>query len=110
MRNLNTFVHAVERDETGGIGRSQVFGPGDPVPDWARAAITNPDVWDGDEEPSTAPSTAPVTAVKEPPRRGPGSGGPAWIEFAGSKGVTQQFDSKDALIAHLEEHGHIEKG
>ena len=103
-RNLTTYVHAVERLDDGSYGRQGMFGPGDDVPDWARAAITNPNVWDGEDD-----SASEEPEVKEPPRRGPGSGGPAWVEFAASKGVTEQFDSKDALIAYLEDHGHIEK-
>jgi hypothetical protein len=105
-RRLNIHVHAVERLEDGSYGRSQSFGPGDIVPDWAQAVITNPDVWEGDDEPSS-PEPA---EVKQPPRKGPGSGGPAWVEFAASKGVTQSFDSKEELIGFLEEHGHIDKG
>lgn len=102
-RKLTTYVHAVEIDESGNTARSGVYGPDDTVPDWARAAISNPDVWEGDDEP------APVE-VKVPPRKGPGSGGPAWVEFAASKGVTELFDSKEALIGYLEENGHIAKG
>lgn len=48
-RKLNTYVHAHAVDDKGNV-QSQVFGPGDDVPDWARKAITNPDVWaDGSE-------------------------------------------------------------
>jgi hypothetical protein len=107
-RRLTVHVHAVERLEDGGYGRSGSFGPDDVVPDWARAVITNPDVWDGDDE-ATPVEPTPVE-VKQPPRKGPGSGGTAWVEFAKSKGVTRDFDSKEALIAHLEDEGHIEKG
>lgn len=66
--------------------------------------ITNPKVWSGEADP--APE---VTEVKQPPRKGPGSGGPAWIEFAKSKGVTDSFDSKEDLIGALEDRGLIEK-
>lgn len=100
-------VHAVEVLEDGSYGRSQTFGPGDTVPDWAQASITNPDVWEGeDTEPAPEPA---VETVKQPPRKGPGSGGPAWIEFAASKGVTEPFDSKEELIGFLEDNGHIER-
>jgi hypothetical protein len=105
-RKLNIYVHAVQLDDAGNTVQSKVFGPDDNVPVWAREAITNPDVWDGDDE----PSSPELAEVKQPPRKGPGSGGPAWVEFAASKGVTESFDSKEALIAHLEDNGHIDKG
>lgn len=100
-KKLNTYVHAHAVDEDGNV-QSQVFGPDDNVPAWARTAITNPDVWEGDED--------AADEVKEPPRKGPGSGQEAWTKFAESKGVTRTFDSKDALITHLEDEGHISKG
>lgn len=80
------------------------YGPGQVPPAEVAELITNPKVWDGDE-----PAESTADAVKQPPRKGPGSGGPAWIEFAKSKGVDEKFDSKEALIAHLEENGLIEK-
>lgn len=40
MRTLTTFVY-VNDDE----GMAHSFGPGDIVPEWAEALITNPDVW-----------------------------------------------------------------
>jgi hypothetical protein len=84
------------------------YRPGDTVPADIAGRITNPKVWEGDtrEEPEGSPSPS---TVRQPPRKGPGSGGPAWIEFAASKGVTDTFDSKDALISHLEERGLIGK-
>jgi hypothetical protein len=109
------------------------YRPGDSPPPEVAKLITNPDVWDGPAEPSSAAAdtTPPVRAesgsgspsstlgsttespraepVQQPPRSGPGSGGPAWIEFAASKGVTEKFDSKGALISHLENEGLIEK-
>ncbi|MFI2664875.1 hypothetical protein [Micromonospora carbonacea] len=52
---LSAFVHVLEMvtDDQGkqSPGRSGVFGPGDSLPDWAVAAISNPDVWDGDPPP-----------------------------------------------------------
>lgn len=106
-RKLNTYVHAHAVDKDGNV-QSQQFGPDDEVPSWARKAITNPDVWDGEDDEESEES-AESAAVKQPPRKGPGSGGPAWVEFAASKGVTQKFDSKDDLIAELETRGLIEK-
>ena len=86
------------------------YRPGDTVPADIAGRITNPKVWEGDapEKSEDTPSRSPST-VRQPPRKGPGSGGPAWIEFAASQGVTDTFDSKDALISHLEERGLIEK-
>lgn len=98
------------------------YGPGDPVPDEVAARITNPDAWDGpvsatseagDEGPASTEDRRedppPAPKVRQPPRRGPGSGGPAWVEFAADNGVTEKFESKDALITHLEDAGLIEK-
>ena len=73
------------------------------------AALENPKVWDDDEPAAQHSTPEPAAEVKQPPRKGPGSGGPAWIEFAKSKGVTEEFDSKDALIGALEDRGLIEK-
>jgi hypothetical protein len=48
MAKLNTYVHVVERNQLGELtGRGGTFGPDDELPDWAEAAITNPDVWNG---------------------------------------------------------------
>lgn len=93
-RKLNTYVYVGD----------QWYGPHSVVPAEVAEKIRNPKVWVSDPEPKEP------TVVKEPPRKGPGSGGPAWIEFAASKGVTRQFDSKEALIAHLEENNLIDKG
>lgn len=85
---------------------------GSTPPDDVAEQIANPKVW---AEESGVASVEQVQAdlaapeVKQPPRRGPGSGGPAWIEFAASKGVTEKFDSKEALQRHLEDAGLIEK-
>jgi hypothetical protein len=57
MAKLNTNVHVVEID---GEGRQGTFGPKDRLPDWAVAAISNPDVW---EEP-------PAGGVARPPAAG----------------------------------------
>lgn len=53
---LKSYVHAVELDGKGHqTGRAQQFGPDDdlsaPENEWALAAISNPDVWDGDAPP-----------------------------------------------------------
>jgi hypothetical protein len=85
------------------------YRPGEVPPSDVAERITNPKVWDGDA-PKVEATKAPAREdVKQPPRKGPGSGGPAWIEHAERLGVTQKFDSKDALISHLEEQGLIDK-
>jgi hypothetical protein len=95
MRSLNTNVF---------VGGNW-YGPGQVPPAEVAELITNPKVWVGDEgEVESTPDE-----VKQPNRKGPGSGGNAWVDFAASKGVTEKFDSKEALIAHLEDKGLIEK-
>lgn len=83
------------------------YRPGQVPPAEVSELITNPKVWDGDEPATKQPASEPE--VKQPPRKGPGSGGPAWVEFAKSKGVTEEFDSKESLIGALEDRGLIEK-
>jgi hypothetical protein len=50
VKKLNTYVHAVERNDKGEVTNSAVFGPDDdlskPENAWATKAISNPDVWD----------------------------------------------------------------
>lgn len=83
------------------------YAPGQVPPAEVAELISNPKVWDGVEP--EAESAADTVEVKQPNRKGPGSGGTAWKDFAASKGVTEDFDSKEALIAHLEDKGLIEK-
>lgn len=66
-------------------------------------AVTNPKVWGAPAESTDSGE------VKEPPRKGPGSGQDAWTTFARQVGVTETFDSKDALIKALEDQGKIAK-
>jgi hypothetical protein len=80
------------------------YRPGQIPPQEVAKLITNPKVWDGDEPAESTPDE-----VKQPPRKGPGSGGPAWIEFAKSKGVEGDFASRDDLITALEDRGLIER-
>jgi hypothetical protein len=61
-RRLNTYVHAVERDDRGNTTQAAVFGPDDEVPDWAQTAITNPDVWADDED--AGPAAEPDKPAK----------------------------------------------
>lgn len=94
-RHLNTNVYVGEK----------WYRAGEVPPADVADLITNPKVWSGDE----AESVVEPAEVKQPNRKGPGSGGTAWKDFAAHKGVTEVFDSKEALIAHLEDKGLIEK-
>jgi len=136
---LNTHVHAVETDATGArTGREKVFGPDDdlnrPENEWALAAITNPDVWEGAKPPRREPPKATATDNNEvaqlkariaelerekaaggdgaggngpvPPRRGSGSSAQAWREYATSVGVEVDPEaSREDVIAALEKAG-----
>ncbi|MEU7787667.1 hypothetical protein [Amycolatopsis sp. NPDC049159] len=86
MARLNTFVHVVATADDG-AQQSGTFGPADEVPAWAAAAITNPDVWDG-EPPAVdlEPAKPGGGELVEPPRAGKGSGAEAWREYAGKLG------------------------
>lgn len=88
MARLNTHVHVVELDEKGNTVRSGVFGPDDEVPDWAVAAITNPDVW-ADDPPApvaaTAPSEPPTSTDPDRPRGN--ASREEWAEYARGRGV-----------------------
>ena len=44
-------------------GRQQVFRPGDDLPSWVRAAITNPAAWEGGVVPGAAAPTEPASAA-----------------------------------------------
>lgn len=94
-RKLNTFVHAVERDDKGNTTNSAVFGPNDTVPGWARKAITNPDVWDGedgDEEEDDASERPAGNASLE-----------KWAAYAEAQGVTVTEDMKrDDIVAAVD--------
>jgi hypothetical protein len=81
MARLNTFVHVVATDADG-TQQSGTFGPADDLPDWAAAAITNPDVWDGDPPEPVTESAAPDGELVEPPRHGKGSSAEAWRSYA----------------------------
>jgi hypothetical protein len=99
MRHLVTNVHV------DGVW----YRPGEVPPADVAERIGNPKAWSEEAETQESAKAPESASVKQPPRKGPGSGGPAWIEFAKSKGVTAEFDSKDALIADLEDRGLIEK-
>lgn len=96
-RKLTIHVHAVERLEDGSYGRSQSFGPGDEVPDWARAVITNPDVWEGEED--TSPEPEPTT-VERP--RGNASRD-KWAAYAAARDIEVEDDmNRDDIIAAVD--------
>jgi hypothetical protein len=97
-RKLTAYVHAVERLDDGSYGRQGTFGPGDSVPDWARSVITNPDVWDGeDDEPSPVPAGEPV----DRPRGN--AGRPAWAAYAASRHIEVEDDmGRDDIIAAVQ--------
>jgi hypothetical protein len=97
MRHLVTNVHV------DGVW----YRTGEVPPSDVAERIDNPKAWS--EEATPEPGKSDPAPVKQPPRKGPGSGGPAWIDFATSKGVTRKFDSKEALISHLENEDLIEK-
>lgn len=118
-------------------GQRHVFLPGDDVPEWARAKITNPKAWDDYEPPVTNPSPRPVAAggssvppedttetgsdepVEQsepdsttpsdtPARSGPGSGRGVWSAYARRHGMDiSNEDSRDDIIEACERHGLI---
>lgn len=83
------------------------YGPSYPdvkVNDRVAKAIGNPNAWTGGDS-----ADDETGEVKQPPRKGPGSGPDAWKKFAAANGVDGDFDSKDALLAELEARGVIDK-
>lgn len=85
-KKFTAFVHVDNGD-----GKSQVFSPGEPMPEWAEEHVKNPKVWsdDGKSPAKEAPQADPV----EPPRSGPGSSKDAWVEYARSRGVEVADDA-----------------
>jgi hypothetical protein len=53
MRALNAYVAVTKKD-----GTAVWFAPGDTPPKWAASQITNPDVWEGEEEPRSTTKAA----------------------------------------------------
>lgn len=70
-KKLNTYVHAVERNDKGETTNQGVFGPDDdlskPENSWVEKAITNPDVWD-DGQRGDEPAQQPAKTAR--PRQG----------------------------------------
>lgn len=60
MPGLAGYVHVTDDD-----GVRHGFGPGDAVPDWAAARITNPKAWADGAPPAAAEQTDPD--VDDPP-------------------------------------------
>lgn len=88
---LIAYVHVFDVN-----GAAHVFGPGDSVPDWARAKITNPSVWDSVE----------LASMPVPPRAGPKGGRDKWALYAASVGVSVDPEWKrDDIIDRLLESG-----
>lgn len=102
------------------------FLPGDEVPEWAAALITNPYSRGEHDSPvvggvgATEPDTPaePPEPVEDdppkvdvsgaPPRRGPAASRQIWADFAESKGVQVQSDWKrDDIIAAMERAGKL---
>ena len=48
-KRLKTFVHVHETDEDGNVLRTEVFGPDDTLPAWAKKAV-GAHVWDDGED------------------------------------------------------------
>jgi hypothetical protein len=84
MRKLNTYVHAVGEGDNGET-LSQVFGPDDELPEWARKAITNPKVWDGEDGPPAGLSSALERPAGNASRE-------KWAAYAVQEGVKLESD------------------
>lgn len=129
-RELVAYVHVADDQQ-----QMHVYGPGDEVPDWAAARITNPKAWKDGDPPKVTGADGEVQRLREqlaeaearaaaaearlaggpvedggggdgeapPPRSGPGSGAPAWREYAARNGVEVAPDeSRDDVIAALD--------
>lgn len=100
------------------------FGPGEEVPGWASALITNPLAWAEGEQPTEVPVTEvddgaeatvdsehtetpegeqPTEGDDAPPRSGAGSGVGAWAKHARALGVpVTDHMSRDDIIAAVD--------
>lgn len=80
---------AMRNPETGAV---EVFVSGAVPPDWVAEAISNPDLWQADEDTSEAP-----------PKAGKGSGRQAWVAYAEAQGLGVDEDmSRDDIIERIE--------
>ncbi len=85
--------------DVGGV--LHTFCPGDAIPDWARARITNPNVW-------SIPDAESITAVVggPPPQTGPGASRQLWVTYAHTNNVVVQDGWKrDDIIAACRQAG-----
>lgn len=106
MARLRTTVHVM--DENGTV---QVLGPNTAVPDWAKAAITNPKAWEvaPAEFPAESPSQRPEVGqdeLAEPPRHGKGSSAEAWRDYAEKLGWFDKIEadaSQRDIVAAVDE-------
>ncbi len=122
---MEQMILVVHTHAIGADGRAVHFTPGDPVPAWAEAQLTNPKLWGGSSASPPAPAAALLPGPQDPagagegsgtakapaapPRSGPGSGTAAWAEFAAAAGVeTGEKASREDLIAACEAAGIIE--
>jgi hypothetical protein len=102
-RKLTAYVHAVERLDDGSYGRQGTFGPGDSVPDWARSVITNPDVWDGEDDEDRSPEPEPEPEPEPVDRPRGNAGRPAWAAYAASRDIDIEDDmGRDDIIAAVQ--------
>lgn len=92
------------RDELGNV---QTFGPpltrGD-LPDWAKSQVTNPALFESDDDMSGSGGGGDDDAP--PPKAGKGSGEDKWRDYAERKGLdVSDLESRDAIIDALEAEG-----
>lgn len=108
MRKLAYTLH-FEDPET---GRTVVLLKGSTPSARVQKLITNPDVWEGEEEapevveaeeaPKAPAVKAPASDSGEPPRAGKGSSKDAWMAFAAKHNVTVEDDAtRDDIVAAL---------
>lgn len=112
-RQLAVTVHVANPDTC----QMEVFEAGTVPPEWACAAITNPDVWtdDGSDVAGTPPSAGDVAedgqtveadSPAPPPQSGPGSGRDVWVAYAAAHDVDVPDDaSRDDIISRLDDAG-----
>lgn len=91
MARLNIFVHVVELEDDGAVGRSGTFGPDDELPDWAVRAISNSDVW----------AQAPDRVAADRPRGN--ASREVWFVYALDRDIEVNSEmSRDEIIAAVD--------
>ena len=96
-------THVSLRDDVGNVVS---FGPGDDVPAWAKAKITNPRVWEGgddvdDDQTGGGGAGGGGGGDEPPPLAGAGSGRDVWAEYAQGKVEVAEDDKRDEIVAKL---------